>query len=401
MRKLGVACGMLGALLLVCAPARAAQENFETWLDEIRVEAAIKGLAGGPVDEALARARYTNRVVELDRRQPELTQTFWRYFDARITSERVANGQANLRAYEPLLRQVYKRYGVPPRVIVALWGLESNYGQSQGDFEVISSVATLAFDSRRSSFFRQQLFALLELMQRGDVSPDMLGSWAGAMGQPQFIPTTLRDYAVDFDGDGLRDVRDSLPDVFASAANYLAANGWNEHASWGQEVWLDPGKFDYLETGLDVERPVLEWQNLGVRNTSGGDLASSDLKASVLLPAGAKGPAFLVFRNFRSILRWNNSVLYALAVGHLSDRIAGGGLLTSARPTEELPISRYDVLEMQSMLTRLGFESGEPDGLVGEKTRRAIRMFQKSIELPADGYPDAGLLEQLRIRFVN
>jgi membrane-bound lytic murein transglycosylase B len=401
MRKLGVACGMFGALLLVGGSAHTAEENFESWLDGIRVEVAGKGLAGGPVDDALARARHINRVIELDRWQPELTQTFWRYFDARITSERVAKGQANLRLYEPLLRQVYERYGVQPGVIMALWGLESDYGLSQGEFEVVYSIATLAFDSRRSSFFRLQLFALLELMRRGDVPPDMLGSWAGAMGQSQFIPTTLRDYAVDFDGDGIRDLRDSLPDVFASAANYLAANGWNERASWGQEVWLDPAQFDYLETGLEFEKSVLEWQNLGVRNTSGGDLASSDLKASVLLPAGAKGPAFLVYRNFRSILRWNNSVLYALAVGHLSDRIAGGGPLAYQRPAEEVPISRYDVVEIQSMLTTLGFESGEPDGLVGEKTRRAIRMFQKSIALPADGYPDAGLLEQLRIRFVN
>jgi membrane-bound lytic murein transglycosylase B len=259
----------------------------------------------------------------------------------------------------------------------------------------------LAFDSRRSGFFRQQLFALLGLMQRGDVPPDVLGSWAGAMGQLQFIPTTLRDYAVDFDADGQRNSLNSLPDVFAAAANYLAANGWDEGASWGQEVWLDPGQFDYLDIGLDIARPVSEWRGLGVRNISGGDLASTDVEASLLLPAGAKGPAFLVYRNFRSILRWNNSVLYALAVGHLSDRIAGGEPLTSPRRADEVPISRYDVAEMQSMLTSLGFESGEPDGLIGEKTSRAIRMFQKSIEVPADGYPDAVLLEQLRMRFVN
>ena len=396
-----LASAMLGAMLLVAGPVCAAQEGFEAWLEGIRAEAASKGLAGGAIDEALTRARHVDRVVELDGRQPELTQTFWRYLDARITSERVATGQANFHAYEPLLKEIYQRYGVQPRVLVALWGLESDYGRSQGDFEVISSLATLAFDSRRSAFFKQQLFAALELIQRGDVPADMLGSWAGAIGQPQFMPTSLRDYAVDFDGDGRRDLLGSLPDVFASAANYLAMSGWDKHASWGHEVWLVPEQFDYFETGLQVERPVYEWQRLGVRDISGGDLPDSDIKASVLLPAGAKGPAFLVYRNFRAILRWNNSVLYALAVGHLSDRIGGSGPLACPRPLEEVPLSRYDVIEIQSILTGLGFEAGAPDGIIGENTRRAVRMFQKSVELPADGYPDAGLLEQLRTHFVN
>lgn len=396
-----LASAMLGAMLLVAGPVCAAQENFETWLEGIRAEAASKGLAGGAIDEALARARYVDRVVELDGRQPELTQTFWRYLDARITSERVATGQANFYAHEQLLKEIYQRYGVQPRVLVALWGFESDYGRSQGDFEVISSLATLAFDSRRSAFFKQQLFAALELIQRGDVPANVLGSWAGAIGQPQFMPTTWRDYAVDFDGDGRRDLLGSLPDVFASAANYLATSGWDKHASWGHEVWLVPEQFDYFEAGLQVERPVYEWQRLGVRDIGGGNLPDTDIKASVLLPAGAKGPAFIVYRNFRAILRWNNSVLYALAVGHLSDRIGGGGPLACPRPWEEVPLSRYDVVEIQSMLTGLGFEPGAPDGIIGENTSRAVRMFQKSVELPADGYPDAGLLQQLRTRFVN
>lgn len=396
-----LASAMLGAMLLVAGPVCAAQESFETWLEGIRAEAASKGLAGGAIDEALARARYVDRVVELDGRQPELTQTFWRYLDARITSERVATGQANFYAHEQLLKEIYQRYGVQPRVLVALWGFESDYGRSQGDFEVISSLATLAFDSRRSAFFKQQLFAALELIQRGDVPANVLGSWAGAIGQPQFMPTTWRDYAVDFDGDGRRDLLGSLPDVFASAANYLATSGWDKHASWGHEVWLVPEQFDYFEAGLQVERPVYEWQRLGVRDIGGGNLPDTDIKASVLLPAGAKGPAFIVYRNFRAILRWNNSVLYALAVGHLSDRIGGGGPLACPRPWEEVPLSRYDVVEIQSMLTGLGFEPGAPDGIIGENTSRAVRMFQKSVELPADGYPDAGLLQQLRTRFVN
>jgi peptidoglycan lytic transglycosylase B len=394
------ACVFLAAFLGASEPVHADQQSFEIWLEEVKAEAARKGLTGDAVNEALARAKYVDRVVELDCRQPELTQTFWRYIDARITSERIANGQGYLDTYEPLLNEVYRRYGVQPRIVVALWGLESDYGRSQGDFEVVSALATLAFDSRRSSFFRQQLFALIELIQHADISADVSGSWAGAIGQPQFMPTTFRDYAVDFDGDGRRDLRDSLPDIFASTASYLAASGWNSRASWGHEVSL-PEQFDYTETGLEVEKPLNEWKSLGVRGIDGVDLANTDTKASLLLPAGARGPAFLVYRNFRAILRWNNSVLYALAVGHLSDRIAGGGPLLSPRPVAEVPLTRYDVVEMQSMLTNLGFEPGEPDGIVGEKTRRAIRMFQKSVELPADGYPDPGLLEQLRVHSVN
>lgn len=378
------------------APARADPDAFAAWMDGVRSEAASRGLGGPAVEQALAAARPLDRVLELDSRQPELTQTFWRYLDARITAERIVQGQEYLAAYEPLLMEVYRRYGVQPRILVALWGLESDYGRTQGDFPVVSAVATLAYDSRRSGFFRQQLFALLELVQRGDVPPEVRGSWAGAMGQPQFMPTTFRDYAVDFDGDGRRDLRGSLPDVFASAANYLAAVGWSMRSSWGHEVLL-PADFDYGETGLETEKPLDEWRRLGIYQADGSALPEGDLLATVLLPAGVRGPAFLVYRNFRAILRWNNSVLYALAVGHLSDRLAGGGPLLTPRPYEEVALSRYDVVELQSRLSTLGFEPGDADGVVGEKTRRAIRLFQKSVALPADGYPDPGLLQQLRV----
>lgn len=400
LRRLALGCVAFGAALSVVCAARADRDGFPGWLKYVKAEAAQRGLLVEPVAEALQRATYLDRVLELDRRQPELTQTFWRYIDRSVTAERIANGCAYLEGYEPLLQDVYKRYGVPPRILVALWGLETDYGRSQGDYDAVSAIATLAFDSRRSSFFRQQLFALFELIGRGDVAYDVTASWAGAIGQPQFMPTTFRDYAVDLDGNGRRDLRDSLPDVFASAANYLAASGWNRRGNWGQEVLL-PEAFDYLASGMEVERPVYEWRAIGVRDIEGADLADDSTTASVLLPAGARGPAFLVYHNFRAILRWNNSVLYALAVGHLSDRIGGGGPLLSVRPAEELALTRYDVVEMQSLLANMGFEAGEPDGIVGERTKRAIRMFQKSIELPADGYPDPGLLQQLRRRAVN
>lgn len=402
-----IGAGLAVAIMLWAADGRAAGTesdagtgsgtgaDFGSWLAEVRSEATARGLNGPQTGAALDQVRHIDRVVELDRRQPELTQTFWRYLDTRITADRIAQGQAWLAAYESLLNQVYQRYGVQPRVLVALWGLESDYGRTQGDFPVVSAVATLAYDGRRSAFFRQQMFAILELIERGDVPPEVRGSWAGAMGQPQFMPTTWNEHAVDFDGDGGRDLRGSLPDVFASSAAYLAASGWSARSSWGHEVLL-PAGFDYAETGLEVEKPLYEWQQLGVRQMDGSDLPTGTQPATVLLPAGARGPAFIVYRNFRAILRWNNSVLYALAVGHLSDRLAGAGPLATPRPVEEVPLTRWDVVELQSRLTTLGFEPGEPDGVVGEKTRRAIRQFQKSVALPADGYPDPELLQRLR-----
>jgi len=395
--RIPIVAGVVLALLIGAGAGAGAEQppGFAPWLEEVRAETLGSGLASSAVDEALGSVVYLDRVIELDRRQPELTQTFWRYLDSRVNDDRIARGQTYLAAYHSLLDEVYRQYGVPPRILVALWGMESDYGRIQGDFPVVSAVATLAYDARRSAFFRQQLFAVLDLIERGDVPPDLRGSWAGAIGQPQFIPTTFSNFAVDFDGDGYRDLRGSIPDVLASAARYLSASGWKPDAGWGQEVWL-PGGFDYLETGLEVEKPVDDWRRLGVRQTDGSELPSSELYATVLLPAGASGPAFLVYRNFRAILKWNNSVLYALAVGYLSDRLAGGGPLVAERPVQEVPLSRWDVVEMQSRLASLGFEPGEPDGVVGERTRRAIRLFQKSVALPPDGYPDPGLLQQLR-----
>ncbi len=396
-RTLQALAGAVAAVVIACLAAGrpAAADDFDVWLAGVRAEASSRGLDSPLTGFALDQTRYIDRVIELDRRQPELTQTFWRYLDARVTADRIAQGQSWLAAYQPLLDQVYQQYGVQPRILVALWGLESSFGRIQGDFPVVSALATLAYDGRRAGFFREQLFAVLELIQRGDIPPDVRGSWAGAMGQPQFMPTTWNSYAVDFDGDGERDLRNSLPDVFASAAAYLAASGWSPYGSWGQEALLPPG-FDYSATGLETEKLLSEWQQLGVRQMDGSELSGPDQPASVLLPAGARGPAFLIYRNFRAILRWNNSVFYALAVGHLSDRIAGAGPLITPRPVEEVALSRWDVVELQSRLTNMGFQPGEPDGVVGEQTRRAIRQFQKSVALPADGYPDPDLLQRLR-----
>ncbi|MGZ8409563.1 MAG: lytic murein transglycosylase [Hyphomicrobium sp.] len=369
---------------------------FHQWIKDLRREALKHGIESATFDAALAGVQPIPKVVELDRRQPEFRQTFWEYLDQRITPERIANGRELLVRHRDLLNAVEKRYGVQPRFIVALWGLESNFGDSTGNFPLYSSLATLAYDARRHAFFREQLFAALELLQRGDLSATATSSWAGAIGQPQFIPTTYRDYAVDFNGDGRRDLQNALPDIFASAANYLAKAKWRGDLTWGREVLL-PSGFNYALTGLDTKKSLIEWTRLGVRRADGARLPEVDVDGSIILPGGADGgPALLVYSNFNSIMTWNRSILYAVAVGHLADRLTGYGPFVATRRTGEVALSRNDIMEIQRILSRLGYETGGIDGLVGESTREAIRSFQQQASLRADGYPSATLLDRLR-----
>lgn len=395
-RHLVVVASMLLVLLLAPAGATAAGASFDQWLGDLRRDALGRGISGNTFDAALGGASLVPKALELDRRQPEFTQTFWAYLDRRVTLERIARGRELLARHRDLLATVHRRYGVPPRFIVAFWGLESNYGSYTGDFPLFRTLATLAYDARRSDFFRQQLFAALKLLQRGDLTADAKSSWAGALGQPQFIPTSYRAYAVDFDGDGKRDLRNSLADVFASAANYLAEAGWREAYTWGREVRL-PAGFDYSQTGMDIRKSLRDWQRLGVRGAQGQDLPVVDIDGSIILPGGAGGaPAFLVYDNFRTIMAWNRAVLYAAAVGHLADRLAGAGPFAAPRPAVEVALSRQDIMEIQRLLGRLGYGTGGVDGIAGENTRQAIRTFQQRSGLPADGYPSQQLLERLR-----
>jgi membrane-bound lytic murein transglycosylase B len=317
--------------------------------------------------------------------------------DARMTPTRIERGRALLAEHAQLLAAVQRRYNVQPRFIVAFWGLESSYGENTGDFPLVAAVATLAWDSRRGGFFRQQLLDLLELIALGDVPADAEGSWAGAFGQMQFIPSTFRAYAVDFDGDGRRDLWNSLPDIFATAANYLSSIGWDGETTWGREVLLPIG-FDYSLSGLEREGTLAEWSARGVGAVDGSPLPAANVRASLLLPGGINGgPAFLVYRNFRKIMSWNNSLLYAVSVGHLADRLAGGPDFATPRLLDEVPMSRAQTIEMQERLQGLGFDTGGADGRVGPKTRDAIMGFQQRLALPADGYPTVALLDQLRL----
>ncbi|TVR99209.1 MAG: lytic murein transglycosylase [Rhodospirillales bacterium] len=393
---LGLFAGLVVGLVAGVTPASAAIA-FDDWLNGLRRDALARGIAPATFDAALSGVRPNPRIIELDRRQPEFTQTFWTYLDQRISSQRVSRGQALLEQHRPLLEAVHRRYGVPPRFLVAFWGLESNFGDFTGDHRLFSSLATLAHDGRRGAFFREQLLAALELVERGDIPARATASWAGAMGQPQFMPTTYRDFAVDFDGSGRRDLWGSLADVFASSANYLTKAGWDPAYTWGREVRISPG-FDYAVTGLDNRRSLLTWQQLGVRQADGSDLPAADIAGSVIFPGGAgRGPAFVVYGNFHTIMAWNRSILYAVSVGHLADRLAGDGPLRTPRPAQaETPLSRREVMEIQRRLVDLGYDTGGVDGLVGQNTRSAIRSFQQQAALPADGFPTLDLLERLR-----
>jgi membrane-bound lytic murein transglycosylase B len=370
-------------------------EEFSSWLEELRREARTKGVSESTLHEALDNLEPIPRVIELDRRQPEFTQTFWRYLDSRVTEKRIERGRTLLAKHKELFDTIERRYGVQPRFLVAFWGLETNFGDYLGSFSVIGSLATLAHDPRRSDFFRSELLAALSIIDDGHISAaNMLGSWAGAMGQPQFMPSTFVRYAVDGDSDGRRDIWYTLPDVFASAANFLSESGWQGDKTWGREVKI-PSDFNLELAGKKIKKPLAAWQNLGVRRITGQDLPKVDIEASIILPAGHAGPAFLVYNNFHTILRWNRSDFYAIAVGHLADRISGRRPLLTVRPPSEQPLSRNQVEKIQELLVARGFDTGGIDGVIGSQTRLAIKEFQRTAKLPADGHPSAELLEIL------
>ena len=371
-------------------------EDFSSWLVGLRQEAQAKGISEATLHEALDDLQPIPRIIELDRKQPEFTQTFWRYLDAHVTESRIERGRMLLELHAELFDSVEKQYGVQPRFLVAFWGLETNFGDYLGGFPVIGALATLAHDPRRNDFFRSELLAALSIIDGGHISAkEMLGSWAGAMGQPQFMPSSFVRFAVDADGDDRRDIWHSLPDIFASAANFLSESGWQGDKTWGREVKLPPG-FNLELAGIEVKKTLAAWQILGVRKINGDDLPRLNMKGSLLLPAGHAGPAFLVYNNYHTILQWNRSDLYAIAIGHLADRIAGKGPLLTARPVLEQRLSRNQVEKIQELLSAQGFDPGPIDGVIGLQTRQAIKKFQFIAKLPADGYPTPELLELLR-----
>ncbi|WP_373185068.1 lytic murein transglycosylase [Halopseudomonas sp.] len=382
----------------VVQPPVAENQTFAQWKQEFRQRALAAGIDQTLFDRAFAGVEPNPGILRADSSQPEFTRPVWEYLDGALSSTRIARAQRLLQEHAATLAEIEQRYGVDRHILVAIWGLESNFGSNMGDNYVIRALATLAHQGRRPDFAHAQLLAALEILQRGDISPEgMLGSWAGAMGQTQFIPTTYNSYAVDFDGDRKRDIWNSSADALASAANYLRVSNWQSEQPWGAEVSL-AGDFDYALADMSIRKPIAEWATLGVRNARGGPLQLADggQAASLLLPAGYQGPAFLVLNNFRSILRYNNSTSYALAIGLLAERIQGKGEVVASWPTDDQPLARSERLELQERLKAVGFDPGGVDGIIGANTRQALRNFQIALGLPADGYPSKPLLEKLR-----
>lgn len=370
------------------------QATFQEWLAELRLEAASNGISASTL-LALDTIEPLERVLELDNSQPEFVQTFTRYIGLRITDNQVARGQSLLLEHSDLLEEVRQAHGVQPHYLAAFWAIESNFGRATGGFSVLQALATLAYDPRRADFFRRELLTALQIIDDGHISSEqMSGSWAGAMGQLQFLPSVFYRYGVDGDGDGRIDIWNSLPDVFHSAANFLSNSGWQGDERWGREVLL-PDDFEYSLAGTQTRKSLQEWKALGVSRVDGESLPTAEMQASVILPAGAGGPAFLGYANYRATLAYNPSTFYALTVGNLGDRFTGGASI-QRMPVNEQAMSLLDVRELQELLNARGFDSGEPDGRIGRMTRAAVRAYQGENDLPMDGYASAALLQALR-----
>jgi membrane-bound lytic murein transglycosylase B len=315
---------LLAASGLVPGLARAGEGDFYSFLAGVRRDATAQGIRTATVDSALRSTQFLPHVIELDRKQPEQVLTFSEYLDKVVTPQRKEDARRELAANRPLLESIWRRYGVEPPIVVALWGLESDFGRITGNYSVISALATLAYDGRRSSYFRSELIAALRILDQGHIRiENMTGSWAGAMGQCQFMPSSFLSYAVDFDGDGRRDIWNDRADVLASIANYIGRLGWRGGESWGREVMVPPG-LDPSIAGLELRRPTGEWGRLGVRSVDSRPLVGRESEASLVLPEGVNGPALLVYDNFRVIMKWNKSTYFAASVGYLADSMVRG-----------------------------------------------------------------------------
>ncbi|WP_118136031.1 lytic murein transglycosylase [Oceanicella sp. SM1341] len=377
----------------VAAPRPA---DFVAWRNGFRSRALSRGIRADVFDTAFAGVGVNERVIELDRYQPEFRRQIWDYLDRAVSDTRVANGRDMASRYASLVSSIESRYGVDGQYVLAIWGLESAYGSSMGSMNVIESLATLAYEGRRQDFAETQLLTALQILQEGDVPASrMTGSWAGAMGHTQFIPTSFEEYAQDWNGDGRRDIWASDPsDALASTANYLARFGWQKGQPWGVEVKL-PAGFDIARADGNDWRPVASWRAAGVTRISGGALPEAG-EAALLAPAGGRGPVFAVFKNFQVIKRYNNATSYALAVGHLGDRIEGGGPFVASWPRDEQALTVNETIELQERLTALGFDTQGSDGLVGPNTIEAIRAFQRQAGLAPDGFPTKQLLARVK-----
>jgi len=388
--------GSSGDPRMTAAAIEAAAADFHGCLERLWPLAARRGISRSTYVAYTATLTPDLRIMDLLDSQPEFTKSLWDYLDQLVSEERIAQGRALLARYRPVFNAVESAYGVDRYTITAIWGVETNYGTLGGDRPVIRSTATLACIGRRKNYFREEFLSTLEILQHGDVRPDRLvGSWAGAFGPTQFMPTAFKRYAVDFDHDGRRDVVDSIPDIIASTANNLKKDGWVSGQTWGYEVVV-PANFNFLLAEHARWLSIRDWERAGITRPGGKPFPHPDERAYLLIPAGVQGPGFLMLTNFRVIMRYNPAEAYALAIGHLADRLRGGPPFAQSWPRYERVLSRGERLELQQLLERHGYNVGEPDGQLGAKTRAAIRDFQARIGRVPDGFASASILSQLR-----
>lgn len=378
------------------SPPPQSEQDFQQWLQQFQQTARKANISQTTLNKAFKNIHLNQRVLELDRKQPEFTRTFWQYFNSAVTEWRIEKGIELYQKHQSQLQAVTQKYGIPGRFLIAFWGMETNYGGYTGNTPIIESLATLSYDPRRSEYFQKELLAALTILEQGHISPEqMRGSWAGAMGQCQFMPSNYLRYAVDADQSGKRDLWNSLSDVFYSMGNFLEQLGWQTAENWGREVQL-PKNFNYALADGESQKPLAEWQRLGLKLADGRPLPDEDMQAALILPYDYRGPAFLVFHNFEVIKRWNRSDNYALAVGHLADRIVGRDALHASSPEDDHALTREEIMELQQRLRRAGIQIRNIDGIVGNNTRRALREYQHAQGLPADGYPSFRMLRYLR-----
>ena len=390
--------GASGHPLMTAEAIRASAANFHGCIQRLWPAAAKRGISRNTFAKYTAALTPDLRIMDLLDNQPEFTKSVWDYLDILVTGERIERGRALLEKYRSVFDAVERAYGVDRYTIAAIWGVETNYGTLGGERPVLRSTATLACIGRRQNYFREEFLSTLEILQHGDVRPEhLVGSWAGAFGPTQFMPTAFKRYAVDFDRDGRRDVVDSIPDIIASTANNLKKDGWVTGRTWGYEV-IVPATFNFLLADHGRSMTLREWERHGIRRPDGHPFPRPDDHAFLLVPAGVQGPGFLMLTNFSVIMKYNPAEAYALAIGHLADRLRGGGPFAQDWPRYERVLSRTERLELQQLLARHGFDVGEPDGQFGLKTRAAIREFQARSGRIPDGFASAGILDQLRAR---
>lgn len=386
-----------GPVTIAPAPPVTSSGNakFDAFLAQARIDALAQGIRPDVFDSATRGIAPITSISASNANQPEFSRPVWAYLDSAVSERRIRDGQIMLARHGAVLDQIAAQYGVPKQILVAIWGMESDFGADAGRINLFAALATLAYDGPRMAYARPEFFAALRLYQeRHYPLNEMVGSWAGAFGQTQFTPTTFFKYAADGDGDGVIDLWRSAPDALASAARLLSAQGWQSGQDWGYEVKL-PNGFAYEAADTETQKPLDDWRAMGVTMMDDAPLPVSNAMAAIYLPAGARGPAFLLFPNFNVILKYNNAASYALAVGLLADRMMGAGPVHHTWPRDERSLSREERIRFQSALNAQGFDAGTPDGVMGRKTRNALRQYQKAHGLAADGFVTAAMLARL------